>query len=173
MKLRPLLPALVLLPGLSLLGYLWPLPDPLAAPAGDDTWNWPEPAERRQPALPGELATFWPGKAPADPEKATADAEAAAAAGKDKRQAWTLIGVIRQGRRYSALVQDPQRNILSLAPGDALDGQRRVERIEPTRLHWQDADGQTGALSLYPDPLDDTTAPVDIPRAAAMTETRE
>lgn len=173
MKLRPLLPTLALLPGLPLIGYLWPLPAPPLASAGDDPWNWPAPLERRQPTLPAELATFWPGRTPADPKQAAAGAEAAAAAGKGTHQAWTLIGVIGQGRRHSALVQDPQRNIRTLAPGDALDERRRISRIEATRLHWQDTDGQTGTLPLYPDPIDAPTAPVDTPRATANTETRE
>lgn len=169
MKLIPL--ALCLLLGLPALGYLWPLPDPEGVAASEDHWSWPSADERKQADIPEKLTTFWPGRAPLSPEEAAAASEAEKA--RAARHAWSLIGVIRQGRHFNALVQDPQNNILTLNPGDALDEDRKVSTIEPTRLRWQDAAGQTGELPLYPEPDVAPTAPVDDPRAAAKTETQE
>lgn len=149
MKSHPaLLAALALVLGLPLLGYLWPLPEPQQPPADDQAWNWPSDAGEPAPTpAPPRLAGFWPGQRPASTESAAANEAAAAGAPR----AWSLIGVIRQGRQLSALVQDPQGDILTLRPGDALDAQRRVERIEPTRLHWRSATADTGHLPLYPE----------------------
>ncbi len=150
MKPRPaLLATLALLLGLPLLGYLWPLPAAESLPTDEQSWSWPSDADAPTPTPPPpRLASFWPGQRPASTESAAANEAATAGAPR----AWSLIGVIRQGRQLSALVQDPQGDILTLRPGDALDAQRRVERIEPTRLHWRSATADTGHLPLYPEP---------------------
>lgn len=151
MTARQTLAALALALALPLLGYFWPLPE--ASPPGDaeDRWTWPEPsAANRHHELPANLANYWPGQKPTS--STAADALAADSKGQAARTDWTLIGIIRQGNSLSALVQDPQRNILTLQPGDPLDEQRRVSDLEPTRLHWHDDEGRTGELPLYPAP---------------------
>lgn len=152
MTARQTLAALALALGLPLLGYLWPLPAADLPGDAEDRWTWPEPtAATRHSELPANLASYWPGKKPTNSTAAdgqTADSQAEAA-----RRDWTLIGIIRQGDSLSALVQDPQRNILTLQPGDSLDQQRRISDLEPTRLHWHDDEGQTGELPLYPVPI--------------------
>jgi hypothetical protein len=165
----PPLAILALLLGLPLLGYLWPLPEPKQPLTSDDAWTWPAAAQYKSPtAAPEKLATFWPGKTPASPKQAGATETA-----KGLRHDWRLIGVIRQGRQSSALIQDPEGSILTLKPGDALDPQRRISQIAPTRLRWQDREGKTGELPLYPEPDAATVAPADTLGATATTETRE
>lgn len=140
---------LALLLGLPLLGYLWPLPTADQPGSTEDRWAWPEPASSdRHGELPQHLATWWPGKKP--PSRTAADGQ-----GTDSQAArhdWTLIGIIRQGNRLSALLQDPQRNILTLGPGDRLDAQRRISELHATSLYWRDDAGATGKLLLYPVP---------------------
>lgn len=151
MKTHLLLASLAAALGLVLLGYLWPQPDtePLADTA--ERWSWPEAAARPPRAdLPQNLATYWPGRKPTSSTEA--QAKEVDSKGDLARHDWQLIGVIRQGDSLSALVQDPQQNILTLNQGDRLDEQRRVSELKPTSLLWRDEDGGTGQLPLYPEP---------------------
>lgn len=146
--------ALTLLPGLPLLGYLWPPADAPAPQTAQDPWTWPAAKSAAQPAPPpANLALFWPGAKPAPDTDSASNAAANKQTGAHRD--WTLIGLIRQGNSLTALVQDPQQNILTLRPGDRLDQERRVSTLEPTRLHWQDNQGRTGQLQLYPAPTSD------------------
>lgn len=146
-----MLAALALVLGLPLVGYLWPQPTLDALKDSEEGWTWPEAAsETPRAELPENLANYWPGKKPtnsteADP--ASADSQRGAT-----QHDWKLIGVIRQGSSLSALVQDPQQNIVTLRPGDRLDEQRRVSELKPTSLLWRDDEGGTGELPLYPEP---------------------
>ena len=149
MTARLTLAALLLVFGLPLLGYLWPLPQATSGAAATDNWAWPENAAARQPTqVPANLANYWPGKNPA--HNNTNDARTAAGDTLSKAIDWQLIGIISQGKSLSALVQDPEGNILKLQAGDSLDPQRRVSVLEATRLHWHDDNGRTGELPLYP-----------------------
>ncbi len=151
MKTHLLLASLAAALGLVLLGYLWPQPDtePLADTA--ERWSWPEAAARPPRAdLPQNLATYWPGRKPTS--STAAEAAAADSQREPTRHDWKLIGVIRQGDNLSALVQDPQQNILMLSPGDRLDEQRSVSELKLTSLLWRDDEGGTGELQLYPEP---------------------
>lgn len=150
MKARLILVALALVFGLPVIGYLWPQPTPDVLPDANERWAWPEAADQTpRTELPDNLATYWPGKKPtnsAEGDPASADSQRA------KQHDWKLIGVIRQGNSLSALVQDPQQNILTLTPGDRLDEQRRVSELKPTALLWRDDEGGTGQLQLFPEP---------------------
>ncbi len=151
MNARLILVVLALVLGLPLIGYLWPQPTPDALQHAEERWAWPEAADETPRAeLPENLANYWPGKKPTN--STGADALAADSKGQATRRDWTLIGVIRQGNSLSALVQDPQRNILTLRPGDRLDEQRTVSELKPTSLLWRDDEGGTGELPLYPEP---------------------
>lgn len=59
MTARLTLAALLLVFGLPLLGYLWPLPQSHLGAAATDNWAWPENAAARQPtpgaSQPSEL----------------------------------------------------------------------------------------------------------------------
>lgn len=159
MKYRQLLPvAIALLLGLPLLAYLWPLPTPTPPDSGKESWAWP-PTEQAPASAeaPANLGTFWPGKLP---EIARQDDKAAAKPHAETHP-WMLVGIIRQSRRFEALVLDPQNNLLTLKPGDALDESRRVIRIDSTRLYWQAADDSRGELLLYPEPNPETPATAD------------
>lgn len=148
---RLILAATALALGLALLGYVWPQPSPDAELVVDDNWTLPAttPSER-QTDLPANLATYWPGRKPTS--STVAEAAAADSQREPTRHDWKLIGVIRQGDNLSALVQDPQRNILMLSPGDRLDEQRSVSELKLTSLRWRDDEGGTGELQLYPEP---------------------
>lgn len=152
---RTLLPvALFALLGLALIGFWWPLPEHAGDAQTERPWALPEqPAPTKTTDMPDSLARFWPGRAPTD--GATAQASAADSDSSGKPTDWRLIGIIHQGRAPSALVQDPQQNILTLKPGDRLDATRQVSRLEPTRLFWQGDDGTRGSLPLYPEPAPD------------------
>jgi hypothetical protein len=145
-----LLPTLGTCAAALLLGYLWPLPNPPTETTDQQAWVWPSaPQPAAATAAPSKLSTYWPGT------DASNEADNSATDQSQKStvtHTWRLIGIIRQGKSLSALVQDPKQNIVTLKPGDHLGEARRVSRLEPTRLHWQDNDGRTGALLLYPDP---------------------
>lgn len=133
-----------------LLGYLWPQPAQLTETTDQETWAWPStPKSVAISAAPSKLNIHWPGTDTTSQNDDSADQtnQKNAAA-----HTWQLIGIIRQGPIHSAQVLDPQRQILTLNTGDALDNQRRVTAIEATRLRWQDASGAAGELLLYPQP---------------------
>jgi len=154
MNARLTLVAVALALGLALLGYLWPQPTPDALQGADERWAWPEAAsETSRSDLPERLGNYWPGKKPTNSTEA--DTAAADSQSGTRRHDWSLIGVIRQGNSLSALVQDPQQNILTLKPGDPLDEQRTVSELKPTALLWRDEEGGTGQLPLYPEPAAD------------------
>lgn len=171
---------LVLLLGMPLIGYLWPLSSSTIAIAPVDDWTWPSATQPRAAvSAPDKLAVYWPGKAPGNAESDSAAGDASKRVGA--KHAWQLIGIIRQGGSLNALVMDPQQNILVLKAGDALDSQRRVSLIEATRLHWQSPEGQTGVLTLYPQssssdaqtPEVGQAIPAASPQATAIIETAE
>lgn len=152
MKLRlPLLSLLAaaLVIGLFLVGYLWPVSQADFAETAEDQWRWsasaPPVAER---PLPGNLTSFWPGKKPLS----SAEQAAAASAAEGARHDWMLIGIIRQGGPPSAVLLDPEGKLLTLSVGDRLDEQRQIKALQSTSLIWQDAQGVSGALQLYPEP---------------------
>lgn len=151
MNARLILAATALALGLALLGYVWPQPSPDAELVVDDNWTLPAttPSEPRTEP-PTNLATYWPGKKPTD--SATAEAAEADSPREPMHHDWKLIGVIHQGDNLSALVQDPQQNILTLSRGDRLDERRSVSELKSTYLLWRDDDGGTGELQLYPEP---------------------
>lgn len=145
----------LLIPVLALpvMGYLWPQASLQDSASNPPPWNWPETEALSVPApIPENMALFWPGKTP---ETAAQGTESNTAQNNKNSTAgrWILLGVIRQGTQLNALLQDPKQNILTLKPGDALDEQRRVSAIHPTRMIWMDNEGKTGALLLYPDPV--------------------
>jgi len=148
---RLTLAAIALASALVLLGYFWPQPSPNDVLAASDDWALPAPLPREpRTELPANLATYWPGRKPTSSTAAATD-PADSTPGTTQRD-WTLIGIIRQGNSLSALVQDPQRNILTLKTGDRLDEARTVRQLTPTALLWKDAQGGTGELLLYPEP---------------------
>ena len=149
MSVRVIIAALIALLSLPLIGYLWPLPETAAPDTAEDRWLWPEARPRHELTAPANLATFWPGVKPLAPGAQGNDADSAPSAAQ---QDWMLIGLINQGGSRSALVKDPEGNILVLKPGDALDEVRAVTTLESTRLYWQDDAGNTGDLPLYPEP---------------------
>lgn len=148
-RLPLLLLATVLVIGLFLLGYLWPVSKIDLAESAADQWVWnaSEAALVAHP-LPKNLASYWPSKKPLS----SAGHNAAAPAGADARHDWMLIGVIRQGGPPSAVVLDPEGKLLTLRVGDRLDEQRLVTALKSTSLIWRDAQGVTGELQLYPEP---------------------
>src|SRR5690606_7673246 len=150
MNRRLLIALAALVAGLPLLGYLWPLSLAQPEDATGEAWHWPTAAtgERAAPA-PATLARFWPGSAPSE---AAAAQQATQDASRRQGGTWALVGTVRQGARLDALVRDPQQNILTLRPGDAIGDERHIIEVAPTRLWWQGRDGAAGELPLYPEP---------------------
>lgn len=151
---RLLAAAALLLLGLPLLGYFWPLPAGDAPRSDDERWEWPQAMAQSPIASNQRLTRFWPGKAPATTAD---DATGASTSTRTAYGAWQLIGIVRQGDTFSALVLDPDREVVTLAAGDGFDATRSVTALDATHLHWRDDDGSTGSLTLYPEP--DITAP--------------
>lgn len=147
--LRTLLLPLLILPAL---GYLWPQASLQDSANTPPTWSWPkaEP-ERNATPLPNNMDLFWPSNTPSSDSQNT-DTATAQSDNKSKTGRWSLVGVIRQGTQLNALLQDPKQNILTLKLGDMIDKQRKVNAIHPTQLTWQDNEGKTGVLLLYPNP---------------------
>lgn len=151
MNVRLILAANALALGLVLLGYGWPQPSPEAEGLASENWALPAtPPSQPRTEPPTNLATYWPGKKPTG--STTAEAAEADSPREPTHHDWKLIGVIHQGDNLSALVQDPQKNILTLSRGDRLDERRSVSELKSTYLLWRDDDGGTGELQLYPEP---------------------
>lgn len=147
-RLRQLSLAAALLVGFLMLGYLWPVNQTDFAENSVDQWEWTAgDTHDAVRALPNNLARYWPGKKPLSSAE-----QAAASADTTARHDWMLIGIIRQGGPPSAVVLDPEGKLLTLSIGDRLDEQRQIKALQSTSLIWQDAQGASGALQLYPEP---------------------
>lgn len=148
-RLRQLSLAAALLVGFLMLGYLWPVNQADFAENSVDQWEWTAgDTHDAVRALPNNLARYWPGKKPLS----SAEQAAAAAAAEGARHDWMLIGIIRQGGPPSAVLLDPEGKLLTLSVGDRLDEQRQIKALQSTSLIWQDAQGVSGELQLYPEP---------------------
>lgn len=147
-RLRQLSLAAALLVGFLMLGYLWPVNQTDFAENSVDQWEWTAgDTHDAVRALPNNLARYWPGKKPLSSAE-----QAAASADTTARHDWMLIGIIHQGGPPSAVVLDPEGKLLTLSIGDRLDEQRQIKALQSTSLIWQDAQGASGALQLYPEP---------------------